>query len=237
MVSRNGFAELLHRPMRCRVRRDIDMQDATGGMFHHDKDIEQAKRGCDDDAEVARDDRPGMVADKGSPTLRGRALPSAMIHALGHILAHGAWRYPQPKLEAQLIGDTFLTPRGVVPGHTADKRLEVRRYRGTPRGGLPAPEEPKPLLMPPGKRVWLHNGQPLTPVEPATEPDQSETGRIGRTSGLHVTLLIQRQLFPQEEVFCCKGRGRTKTKPEEPPDIDDKREQRGSDQYEVTEQT
>ena len=53
----------------------------------------------------------------------------------------------------------------------------------------------------------------------------------------HMALLIQRQLLPQEEVFCGKGRGRTQTEPEELHDIDDQREQRGNEQYESTAQT
>jgi hypothetical protein len=47
MVSRDRFAELVEGPGSRGMRRDIDMQDATGGMFHHHKDIEQAKGGCD----------------------------------------------------------------------------------------------------------------------------------------------------------------------------------------------
>jgi hypothetical protein len=91
--------------------------------------------------------------------------------------------------------------------------------------------------MPAEKRRRLHNRQRLTPVEPAPEPDQSETSGIGSTTGFHVALLIQCQLLTQEEVFCGKSHARTQTEPEEPHDIDDQREQRGSEQYEVTAQT
>jgi hypothetical protein len=91
--------------------------------------------------------------------------------------------------------------------------------------------------MPAGKGLRSHNGSRLTPVEAATEADQSETSGIVRTSGFHVALLIHRQLLTQEEVFCCKSRGRTQTEPEEPHHIGGQREQRGSEQYEVTAQT
>ena len=61
--------------------------------------------------------------------------------------------------------------------------------------------------MPAGKGLRLHNGQRLTPVEPATEPDQGDTSGIGRTPGFDVALLIQRQLFTQKEIFGCQGSG------------------------------
>jgi len=48
---------------------DIGMQNAAGRMFHHDKHVEEAKGGCDDDAEVTRHDRLRMIADKGCPAL------------------------------------------------------------------------------------------------------------------------------------------------------------------------
>ena len=89
VVSRHRLTQPLQRPRRRGVRRDIDMQDATGGMFHHDKDIEQTKCGRDDDAEVARADRLRMIPDKGPPALGRRAPPSSRIQALGKILPYG----------------------------------------------------------------------------------------------------------------------------------------------------
>jgi len=77
------------------MRRDIDMQDAAGGMFHHDKDIEQTKGGRDDDTEVARDDRLRLVPDKSPPALGRRTFAVAVVPVLGHVLADRAWRHPQ----------------------------------------------------------------------------------------------------------------------------------------------
>src|SRR5262249_53750180 len=45
MVSRDRCAELVEGPGRRGMRRDIDMQDAMGGLFHHHKDIKHAKGG------------------------------------------------------------------------------------------------------------------------------------------------------------------------------------------------
>src|SRR5438128_2586039 len=123
MINRNSFAELMYSPWCRRVRRDVDMQDAAGGMFHHDKDIEQTKRGRDHDAEVARNDRLRMVADKGPPGLGRRAFAVAVVPALGHVLAYGAWRHPQAQLEQQLIGNPFLAPHRVLLRHAANQYL------------------------------------------------------------------------------------------------------------------
>ena len=43
MVSGNRFAELLQGPRRCRMRRDIGMQDAARGMLHEDEHVEETK--------------------------------------------------------------------------------------------------------------------------------------------------------------------------------------------------
>jgi hypothetical protein len=69
MVSRDGFTQLLQRPVRCRVCRHIAMHNTAGRVFHQDKDGEQAKGGRDHHAKVAGDDGLGMVADKRPPAL------------------------------------------------------------------------------------------------------------------------------------------------------------------------
>src|SRR5262249_49508981 len=69
MVSRDRFAELVEGPSSRGMHRDIDMQDATGGTFHHNKDIKQAKGGCDHQTEITGHDRLSMVAHKRCPTL------------------------------------------------------------------------------------------------------------------------------------------------------------------------
>src|SRR5262249_21276708 len=85
VVSWYRFAQLLQGPLRRGMRRDIGMQNAAGRMFHHDQDIEEAKGGCDDHTEVTRDDRLGMIADKGAPGLRGHALAWPSVETLRHV--------------------------------------------------------------------------------------------------------------------------------------------------------
>jgi hypothetical protein len=73
--------------------------------------------------------------------------------------------------------------------------------------------------VPAGKRRWLYHGQGLAPVEPASEPDQGETGGGGGAPWLDVTFLIQRELFTQEEVFCRECRTGTQTEEQKAPSI------------------
>ena len=77
MVRWDRFTQLLQRPGRRGVRGHIGMQNPAGRVFHHHKHIEEAKGRRDHHAEVTGDDRLGMIADKGSPALRCRTLPSA----------------------------------------------------------------------------------------------------------------------------------------------------------------
>src|ERR1043166_5687797 len=69
VVSRYRLTQRLQRPRRRRMHHNIGVQHAAGRMFHHDKHVEEAQGGRDDHAEVTRDDRLGMIADKGTPAL------------------------------------------------------------------------------------------------------------------------------------------------------------------------
>src|SRR5438132_4212865 len=89
MVSGNGFAQLLQGPRRCRMRRDIGMQDAARGMFHDDEHVEEAKGGCDHHTEITGHNGLGMIAHKGLPALGRRTFPSPRVQARGQIRAYG----------------------------------------------------------------------------------------------------------------------------------------------------
>jgi hypothetical protein len=90
--------------------------------------------------------------------------------------------------------------------------------------------------MPAGKRGGLHNGQGLAPIKPATEPDEGETGGVGRTSWLDVTFLIQRELFTEKEVFGGQGSGWTEAEPQEAHPITQECQEDTGELYKVTEQ-
>jgi hypothetical protein len=215
MMRRDGFAQLLERPWGRGMCRHIAVEYAARGMFHQDKDVEHAKGGRDHDTEVTRDDRLRMITYKGAPVLRGRVVASTMVHALGHVFAHRARRHAQPQLQQQFIRNAFLPPCRILTGHTANECLKVCRNRWASRSRFPAPEEPKAPAMPAEQSSWLYNDEGLAPVEPSAEPRQGKTGSIGRTLGFDLTLLIQRKLFTQEEIFRSKRCGWTQAQLQE----------------------
>src|SRR5262249_2758385 len=112
------------------------------------QDIEQAKGRRDHDTKVARNDRLGMIPDKRHPALGRHMYIPTGIKAPGHVLAHGAWRHPQPQLQQKLVGDALFAPHRVVLRHAADERLQVWRDRWASGPGCPPPEELKALPMP-----------------------------------------------------------------------------------------
>ena len=57
------------------------------------------------------------------------------------------------------------------------------------------------LAMPADKGRRLHHSQRLAPVEPACKPDQGKAGGVSSALRLDVALLVQGELFAQEEVF------------------------------------
>jgi hypothetical protein len=108
MVSRHRFAELLYGPLGCGMHRHMAMQNPTRGVLHQHEDIEETKGRRDHRAEIAGDYGFGVVADKRHPALGRDAVVQTTVEALGHLLAHGAWRHAQAKLEPQLVGDPLL---------------------------------------------------------------------------------------------------------------------------------
>lgn len=99
MISRNGFPELLERPVARRMPRDIEMQDPARRVLNDDEYVEDLEGRC--------------------PALVGGSLPRSITDMLGHVLPDRAGRYPQPQLEQELIRDPFLAPCRVFRSHSA----------------------------------------------------------------------------------------------------------------------
>jgi hypothetical protein len=199
------FAQLLECPGGSGMGRHMDVEDTPSRVFHEHEDIQETKGRRHDDAEITGHDGLGMITHKGLPALGCGTFAWPMLPALGHVLPDGPWRHAQAQLQQELIRNALLAPGQVVVGHLPDERLEVRREPRSSDVGFPPPEEPEPLPMPADERRRLDSGQGWPPIAPASEPDERETRGIGGTSGFDITFLIQCQLFPQKEVFCCKS--------------------------------
>src|SRR5215831_5516377 len=69
MISRQRFPELLERPFRRGMGRDVVVENLAGSNLYDDEDVEGTERGRDHHEEVAGYHDFGMVADEGQPTL------------------------------------------------------------------------------------------------------------------------------------------------------------------------
>jgi hypothetical protein len=76
VLKADGLAQLLQRPDSRRVTRKVEMQQPARAMVDDDKDREQPKRHGGRDEEVAGNDRPGVVSQKGRPALIATGLPA-----------------------------------------------------------------------------------------------------------------------------------------------------------------
>src|SRR6516164_7480211 len=88
MIARQGFPELLQRPFRRGMGRDVVVENLAGSDLHDNEDVEGTEGGGDHHEEIAGHHDLGVVVDEG--------------------LADGAWGDPNGELQLQLIGDAFL---------------------------------------------------------------------------------------------------------------------------------
>jgi len=79
--------------------------------------------------------------------------------------------------------------------------------------------------MPTDQGRWLHDDEGPSPIEEAAEPDQRNTDGVGGAPGRDMTLLIERELFAQKEVFCREGWAGGQTEEQKAPSITDEREE------------
>src|SRR5919202_3997977 len=120
VIGWNRCTDLLHGPLRCGIRRDIDVKESAAGMFDEHKDIEHAKRRGDRHAEITRDDALGMIAEKRGPALRLMPFALASHGMARHVFTHRSRRDLQTELEQQFVRNPLLAPGGVIARHLSD---------------------------------------------------------------------------------------------------------------------
>src|SRR5215831_10819547 len=69
MTARQRFPELLERPFRRRMGRNVLVDDPAGSNLYDDEDVESTERGRDHHEEVAGHHGLGMVTEEGQPAL------------------------------------------------------------------------------------------------------------------------------------------------------------------------
>ena len=90
--------------------------------------------------------------------------------------------------------------------------------------------------LPADQGLRLHHSQRLAPVEPAREPDQGEAGGVSSALRLDMALLVESELFAQEEIFGRLGGRWTQTQQPEAHGILQKRQQCAHSLHAVMEQ-
>ena len=63
------------------------------------------------------------------------------------------------------------------------------------------PEQLEALAVPTDEGSARHDRERAAPIEPAAEPQESQTCWIGGPSGFDSALLTERELFAQEEIL------------------------------------
>jgi hypothetical protein len=118
-------------------------------------------------------------------------------------ILHGRFRHVDPQFP-QFPDDPWRAPRGIRLPHRLDELANLLGHGGASGGSLLTQAPPivtKALLLPGDHRAGLDKGQGIAPARP--EPSQPRPEHpIGRTEARAInSLLVDRQLMPQCQVF------------------------------------
>src|SRR5260221_8561113 len=105
------------------------MHEPARRMFDHYKDVELAKGRGDDEEEVARNDRTGVIAQERRSTL---IATRQTRWAPGHVLSDSPWRNPQSKFQEQFIGNALFAPEQILGRQAPNQLARFQWNRRTP---------------------------------------------------------------------------------------------------------
>jgi hypothetical protein len=176
---------------------NVESSETIAERIRH---LEERTRGRDADPELTSDHGLGMVASTREPALRREAVMPSAVQRRGPIRAHGVRREAQAKRAHQIGGEPPLAPRRVVPGPAPAQRSPFGRHRCTSVTGVPVPEQPSPVAIPTRQRLEVHHSQGLSPIEPASAPDQG-------APWLDVSCAREGELGARQPVFRREGSG------------------------------
>lgn len=166
-----------------------------------------AETGRDRDKKVACHDHLGVVADEGEPSLLRIWFSSGA--SILQVFPNRSGRNPDAEFEFQFVGDAFLAPSRILGGHLSDQLPEVLGQAGSSDWlGLPAPEQSKSFAVPTDERIRLHVHQRIAPREYSAQGRHHQPSGVVGASRFNLSLLEQRQLFPEEEILrgqCAVG--------------------------------
>jgi hypothetical protein len=90
-VARKRFPKLLQRPVSCRMRGDVEVNQTPGPDLESDEYIEDTETYRDCDKEIAGDNLMRMITQKSCPALVLRSMRSRRPP---HVLANRSWGDP-----------------------------------------------------------------------------------------------------------------------------------------------
>jgi len=148
MVRWYSFAQLLEGPGCSWMRGHVKVNKPARSVFYNHKHVKQLESRARDDAEVAGNNRLGVVLEKGGPALIAAGVAGRHGGQLWQILPDRARRHEQAEFQQQLVSNALLAPRGILASHPADQMLELRWNRWPAGLASPAPEKLEALAVP-----------------------------------------------------------------------------------------
>lgn len=155
-VKRKGFADLLSRPRRRWVSRDVEMKDAPSIGRQDEQDVQQTKRRRRHDEEIDRRNLGSVIFPEGGPcsgadSLRSRRLRRQVL---------GNRRFGDTIIEQLQLGpNPRHAPKRILRSYSPNQITQLPIDSRPPAERLPAPEQSKPGPMPTANGRGLHDDQ------------------------------------------------------------------------------
>ncbi len=153
LVEWKGFRDLLRRPQRRRMGRDVEMDHFPTVVPEHDQYVKDTKRGRWHGEEVDGRQVGDMVVQERALRLRG------WFAGAYHVLGDGLFGHIMAQ-QAEFRFNPRCAPGWILPGHPSNQITDLLLESWSARlagSRFPTPIQPKTLSMPTDDRVWLND--------------------------------------------------------------------------------
>src|SRR5215510_11700946 len=193
-----GFTQLLHHPLGCRVSRHIEVQDLPASMLDDEEAMQQSERHRWYGEEVERNDHLAMILQEGQPALAG--IPAEVDSP--QVSSHGSLGDDETQFQEFSV-NLGCTPSGILFRHLADQGANLLGdlRPATARSRMPAPVETETSPMPADDGFGFDNLEDIHPAGPATRQGSPEEPVQGVERRPRSLALQHCQLLPQGEDF------------------------------------
>src|SRR5262245_53104916 len=178
-----GFTQLLHHPLGCRVSRHIEVQDRPASMLDDEETMQQSERHRWYGEEVESNDHLAMILQEGQPALTG--IPAAMDSP--QVASHGSLADDETQFQEFSV-NLGCTPSCILFRHLANQGSnllgDLRPAATWPRS--PTPIQPETSPMPADDGRGFDNLEDIHPAGPATRqgsPEEPVRGEFIKSHG------------------------------------------------------